>query len=292
MAIVITGASGHLGRLVAEAVLSRVDPSGVVLVTRDPSRLSELAERGADVRAGDFADPASLPGAFAGAERVLLISTDQIGVRVSGHKAAIDAAVAAGARSIAYTSGINPSHSNPIVVAADHRATEEHLRASGAAWTMLRHSIYAEVLLAGAGPALATGRHVTNVGDGRVSYVARADCAAVDAAVLTSDGHDGKVYDVTGPEALGAGDVAALYGELGGRAVEVVAVDDDAYTAGLVEHAGMPEPIAKALTTFGVGTRRWYSAVVSDTVLKVAGRPAARAREVLAANRGVFAGGG
>jgi NAD(P)H dehydrogenase (quinone) len=103
MAIVITGASGHLGRLVAEAVLSCVDPSGVVLVTRDPSRLSELAGRGAEVRPGDFADPSSLPGAFAGAERVLLISTDQIGARVAGHKAAIDAAVAAGARSIAYT---------------------------------------------------------------------------------------------------------------------------------------------------------------------------------------------
>jgi NAD(P)H dehydrogenase (quinone) len=291
MAIVITGASGHLGRLVADAVLHRVDPSGVVLLTRDPSRLGELAERGADVRAGDFADPGSLPGAFAGAERVLLISTDRIGERVPGHQAAIDAAVAAGARSIAYTSAINPSHSNPIVVAADHRATEEHLRASGAAWTMLRHSIYAEVLLPGAGPALATGRHVTNEGDGRVSYVARADCAAVAATVLTSDGHDGRIYDVTGPEALGAQDVAALYGELAGRAVDVVAVDDDAYAAGLVAHAGMPAPIAKALTTFGIGARRWYSAAMSDTVRELTGRAPTAAREVLAANRETFAEG-
>ncbi|HWT25000.1 MAG TPA: NAD(P)H-binding protein [Solirubrobacteraceae bacterium] len=291
MSIVITGASGNLGRLVAAAVLDGVDPSEVVLLTRDPSRLGDLARRGAEVRTADFMDPSTLPDAFAGAEKVLVISTDQIGARVPGHKAAIDAAVAAGARSIAYTSGINPSHSNPIVVATDHRETEEHLRRSGAAWTMLRNSIYAEVLLGGAGAALATGRHVTNEGDGRVSYVAREDCAAVAAAVLTSDGHDHKIYDVTGPAALGAADVAALYGELGGRPVDVVAVDDAAYTAGLVEHAGMPEPVAQAYATFGIGTRCGYSAAVSDAVLTIAGKAPRTARDVLAEHRESLASG-
>jgi NAD(P)H dehydrogenase (quinone) len=282
MSIVITGASGHLGRLVAEAVLDRVDPSDVVLSTRDPSRISDLADRGAEVRAADFADPASLPSAFAGAERVLLISTDRFGVRVGGHKAAIDAAAAAGARSIAYTSGINPSDSNPIAAHVDHRQTEEHLRASGAAWTMLRNSIYAEALLRGAEVALATGTYTTNAGGGRTSYVARADCAAVAAVVLTSDGHDGKTYDVTGSEALGADEVAALYAELGGRPVEPLVVEDDAYAAALVEHAGMPEPIARAITTFGVGARRGYSAPVSDAVLALTGQEPRTARDVLA----------
>jgi NAD(P)H dehydrogenase (quinone) len=291
MSIVITGAAGHLGRLVAEAVLDRTDPSEVVLVTRDPSRLADLADRGADVRAGDFKEPGSLAQAFAGATKVLIISTHDVGTRVAGHKAAIDAAVAAGARSIAYTSGVNPSDSNPIVVAAEHRATEEHLRATGAGWTMLRNSIYAEVLLNGAGAALVNGRHVTNEGDGRVSYVARADCAAVAAAVLTSDGHDGKEYDVTGPEALGARDVAALYSEFGGRPVEVVLVDDDAYAAGLVEHAGLPEPVARTYTTFGIGTRRFYSAPVSSTVVDLTGREPTSARDVLAANRAALAAG-
>jgi NAD(P)H dehydrogenase (quinone) len=284
MSIVITGASGQLGRLVAEAVLERADPSQVVLVTRDPSKLSDLADRGADVRAGDFGDRASLDSAFAGATKVLIVSTDQIGVRVPGHKAAIDAAAAAGAQAIAYTSGINPSDSNPIIVARDHRATEEHLRASGVAWTMLRNSIYTEVLLAGAGAALATGRHVTNEGDGRVSYVARADCAAAAAAVLTTDGHDGREYDITGPEALGAPDVAGLYAELSGRPVEPVLVDDDAYAAGLVEHAGMPEEVARAYTTFGIGTRRGYSAPVSSAVADLTGRQPTSARDVLAAS--------
>jgi NAD(P)H dehydrogenase (quinone) len=283
MSIVITGASGNLGRMVAEGVLQRTDPEQVVLVTRDPSRLEDLAQRGAQVRAGDFGDPSSLASAFEGARKALIISTDRIGARVPGHKAAIDAAVAAGATSIAYTSGINPSHSNPIVVATDHRETEEHLRASGAGWTMLRNSIYAEILLASAPAALATGRHVHNEGDGRISYVARADCAAVAAAVLTTDGHDGKMYDVTGPEALSAGDVAAVFGEIAGRPVEAVAVDDDAFAAGLVEHAQMPEQVAQAYTTFGIGARRGYSAVVSDTVLELTGTPPKPAREVLAA---------
>jgi NAD(P)H dehydrogenase (quinone) len=285
MSIVITGASGNLGRLVAGRVLDQSDPSDVVLVTRDPSRLGDLAGRGADVRAGSFADPGSLADAFAGATKVLIISTDQIGSRVAGHKAAIDAAAAAGAQSIAYTSAVNPSHSNPIVVAREHRETEEHLRASGTGWTMLRNSIYTEMLIAGAGAALATGRHITNEGDGRVSYVARADCAAAAALVLTTDGHDNKEYDITGPEALGARDVAALYAEFGGRPVDVVFVGDEAYAAGLVEHAGMPEPLAQAYTTFGVGTRRGYSAAVSTTVADLTGSDPMRARDVLAANR-------
>ena len=280
MSAVITGASGQLGRVVAGAVLERTDD--VVLITRDPSRLADLAARGADVRAGDFGDPPSLESAFAGAAKVLIISTDQVGVRVPGHKAAIDAAAAAGARSIAYTSGINPSDSNPIVAAADHRATEEHLRLTGTGWTMLRNSIYTEILLASAAAALATGRHVVNQGAGRVSYVSRADCAAAAAAVLTSDGHDGKEYDITGPQALGAHEVAALFAELGSRSVEVVPVGDEAYAAGLVERAGMPEPVAWAYTTFGIGTRRGYSAVVSTTVADLTGRQPASARDVLA----------
>ncbi len=279
MSIVVTGASGKLGRLVAEAVLDR--GSEVVLVTRDPSRLADLSGR-AEIRRGDFGDPGSLAKAFAGATKVLIISTDRIGERVEGHKAAIDAAAAAGARSIAYTSGLNPSDSNPIVVMPEHRAGEEHVRASGAGWTMLRNSIYTEMLLGSAGPALATGRHVSNEGDGRVSYVSRADCAAVAAAVLTTDGHDGKEYDITGPRALSAHDVAALYAELGGRPVEVAAVDDDAYVAGLVEHAGMPEPVARAYATFGIGTRRGYSAPVSTTVADLTGRAPVSARDVLA----------
>jgi NAD(P)H dehydrogenase (quinone) len=288
---VITGASGHLGRRVAEILLDDhgADPAGLVLVTRSAGRLADLAAKGAQVRHGDFDDPATLESAFAGAEKVLVVSTDRVGTRVPGHRAAIDAAVASGARSIAYTSGINPSDSNPIAVMWEHRQSEDHLRATGAGWTILRNSVYAEILLGGAQAALASGSHVTNEGDGRVGYVAREDCAAVAAAVLATDGHEGMIYDVTGGESLSASDVAALYGELGGRPVEVVQVDDAAYAAGLVEHAGMPQPVAETYASFGTGARRGYGAPVSDAVLRLTGRPPTPVRDVLAA--GIAAGG-
>jgi NAD(P)H dehydrogenase (quinone) len=284
LTLAITGASGELGRRVTESLLGRhgVAPADLILVTRSPDKLADLASAGAEVRHGDFDDPASLESAFAGADRVLVISTDRVGTRVPGHKAAIDAAVAAGARSVAYTSGINPSDSNPIGVMWEHRQTEDHLRATAPGWTVLRNSIYAEILLGGADAALATGTHVTNEGDGRVSYVSRDDCAAAAAAVLATDGHDGKVYDITGAESLGAADVAALYSELGGRPVEVVQVDDDAYAAILVEHAGMPEPVAKVYASFGTGSRHGYGAPVSDTVQQLTGRPPRAAHDVLA----------
>jgi NAD(P)H dehydrogenase (quinone) len=282
---VITGASGQLGRRVTELLLTEhgIAPADLVLVTRSPDQLAGLAARGAQVRHGDFDDAASLQSAFTGAENVLIVSTDRVGTRVEGHKAAVDAAVAAGARSIAYTSGINPSDSNPIRVMWEHRQTEDHLRATAPGWTILRNSIYAEMLLAGAPAALASGTHVTNEGDGRTAYVSRDDCAAAAAAVLAGDGHEGRIYDITGAESLTAADVAALYGELGARPVEVVHVDDDAYAAGLVEHAGLPRPVAEVYASFGTGTRLGYSAPVSGTVVRLTGRAPRPARDVLAA---------
>jgi NAD(P)H dehydrogenase (quinone) len=290
MSIVITGASGKLGRLTAEAVAENVSPSDVVLVTRRPDAVSDLAQRGFRVRAGDFDDPASLPPAFDGGERLLIISADVIGRRVAQHRAAIDAAVAAGVRWAAYTGGINPSDSNPGAAAREHRATEEALRDSGLAWTFLRNSIYAEALVGSAGPALASGSLVTNAGDGRTAYVSRADCAAAAAAVLTSDGHDGKEYDITGPETLGEHDVAALYAELGGGPVEPVFLDDEAWVAAMVEHAGLPEPVARTYATFGAAARRGYAAVVSSAVEDLTGRPPRTVREVLEAHRAELSG--
>jgi NAD(P)H dehydrogenase (quinone) len=288
LTIAITGASGNLGRRVAESLLGEhgVSPAELILVTRSPDKVADLAAAGAQARHGDFDEPASLETAFAGAEKVLIISTDRVGTRVPGHTAAIDAAVAAGARSIAYTSGINPSDSNPIAVMWEHRQTEDHLRTTARGWMILRNSIYAEILLGGADAALATGSHVTNEGDGRVSYVSRDDCAAAAAAVLATDGHDGRIYDITGAESLAAADVAALYADLGGRPVEVAHVDDDAYAALLVEHAGMPQPVAQVYASFGTGARRGYGAPVSDTVKQLTGRPPRTARDVLAAGIG------
>lgn len=271
MTVAITGASGQLGRLVADQLLATVDPAEVVLLTRDPAKLADYAERGADVRAADFGKPDELVDAFAGVERVLLISTDVVGARVEGHRAAIDAAAKAGVRHIAYTSVPEPTSDNPAGVVPDHAATEDALRESGVAWTMLRNNLYADMQVDSVAQAAASGQLVTNVGDGGAAYVTRADCAAVAVGVLTGEGHEGQTYDVTGPRAYTATDLAALATDKSGKPVEVVQVDDEAYTAGLVS-AGLPDFIAPLLTSFGTATRLGKLATVTDVVEKVGGR--------------------
>jgi NAD(P)H dehydrogenase (quinone) len=274
MSLVITGASGQVGRLVTAELLKTVDASELILLTRTPESLDVP---GAQVRAFDF--HSASPEAFAGGDRLLLISGDKIGERVAGHKAAVDAAVAAGVGFIAYTSIPNPSDSNPIVVAAEHRATEEHIRASGARWAFLRNNIYAEMQVPSLQAALATGKHVTN--GGPVGFVARADCARAAAAVLAGGDHDGREYDITGPVAVDVAEQAALFAEIGEKPVELVIVDDATHAAGLVEHAGMPAPVAAAYTTFGTGARLGYSAVVSTAVRDLTGQDPITLREAL-----------
>jgi NAD(P)H dehydrogenase (quinone) len=279
MKIAVTGASGHLGRAVAEGLLEVLDPADVVLVTRSPEKLADLD---ADVRHGDFDQPDMLATAFAGVDRLLLVSTDVIGARVPGHLTAIAAAADAGVAHVAYTSMGNPSDDNPAIAAADHRATEDALRASGLGWTFLRNGIYAEYQADPAAAAIASGTLLTNAGLGRSGYVSRADCAAAAVAVLTTDGHEDKVYDITGPEALDAHDLAALYGELGGREIQVALVDDEAWVAAMVEHAGLPEADARMYATFWTAQRQGYAAVVTPTVERLTGRAPASLREVLA----------
>ncbi|GGR55280.1 NAD(P)H dehydrogenase (quinone) [Nocardioides luteus] len=271
MTIAITGASGQLGRLVADQLLATVDPSEVVLLTRDPAKLADYAARGADVRAADFGNPEGLPDAFAGVERALLISTDVVGNRVEGHRAAIDAAAKAGVRHIAYTSVPEPTPDNPAGVVPDHAATEEALRESGLAWTMLRNNLYADMQVDTINGAAEAGQLVTNFGDGAAAYVTRADCAAVAVGVLTSEGHEGAAYDVTGPQAYTAADLATLAGERSGKPVEVVQVDDDTYAAGLLA-AGLPDFLAPLMTSFGAATRLGKLANVTDVVERIGGR--------------------
>jgi NAD(P)H dehydrogenase (quinone) len=279
MSLIITGASGHLGRATAEALLSTegVEASDVVLVTRDPSKLDDLAARGATVRRGDFDDPATLGDAFAGATRVLLISTDVVGARVAGHRNAIDAAAAAGAQLIAYTSIPNPVPENPAGVAADHRETEEAIAASGVPYTFLRNALYAEYRLPEAAAAKASGQFHHNQGDGVTAYVSRLDCAAAAAAVLAGgDEHAGKAYDITGPELLGGADLAHLYG------AEPVGVDDDAFVAGLIA-AGLPEVAAPLIASFGIAIREGFLDQKSGDVEALTGRAPRSVAEVLGA---------
>jgi len=274
MTYAITGASGQLGRLTAAQLLQRVDPAEVVLFSRTPAALAEFAERGVTVRPLDFADPASLPEAFAGVDRLLLISTDAVGVRLEQQRGAIDAAKAAGVQHVLYTSVPGTVEDNPAMVVPDHLGTEEHLRASGLGWTFLRNNLYADLQLDGLRHAAQSGQLVTNAGDGVVAYVTRADCAAAAAGALASETTDA-AYDITGPHAYSSADLAAIAARIGGKPVEVVDVDDAAYTAGLVG-AGLPEPFAELLASFGASAREGFLADVTTAVHDLAGvEPAA-----------------
>lgn len=282
MSLVVTGAAGHLGRSVAELLLERVDPAQLVLVTRRPETLDPLATRGAEVRFGDFDDPASLAAAFAGGERLLLISTDAVGRRVPQHVNAITAARNAGVQHVGYTSIPNPTPENPAVVVPDHRATEQALVDSGLGWTFLRNALYAEYRVPEAEQALAAGTFHHNQGDGRTAYVSREDCAAAAAAVLDGGAeHDGRTYDVTGPELLGGADLARLYAAAGGRQVAAESLDDDAFAAGLAG-AGLPEHVVALLLSFGAAVRIGALDQLSHDVQTLTGRTPQSVAGVLA----------
>lgn len=288
--IVVSGASGHLGRRTVEYLRERTDAGRVLAVTRTPDKVADL---GVAVRHADFDDPGTLPAAFEGAERLLLISTDAVAVpgqRITQHTNAIEAAAKAGVGHILYTSLVRATDpGNPAFVAADHAATERALVASGLTHTILRENIYTELLLLSAPAALAGGVLARNEGDGPVAYVTRDDIAAVAAAVLAEGGYEGVRLDVTGPAAVTQGEIAAILSEVTGVPVRYQPVTDDEYVAGMVRF-GVPEAAARAYATFGQAARDMWLRDVTDVVAKVAGRQPTSVADLLAANRAALTG--
>jgi NAD(P)H dehydrogenase (quinone) len=288
--VVVSGASGQLGRLVAEQLLGRLSPGQVILVSHTPEALQELASVGADVRRGDFDDPASLPAAFSGGDRLLLISTQDIGRRVEQHRAALNAAAPAGIRQVVYTSLTNPVAGHPSgIVVDEHRETEEMLHACGLAWTVLRNAAYAELQVPLGAVAISYGRLVTNAADGRFAPISRSDCAAAAVAVLTSDGHEGKTYEITGPEAMTQSDIARLLTDVSGQMVRVLPTGDRRLLWGL-SRIGTPKPVARAIVDLGIATREGYFDVVDSAFEKLTGRRPRTLREILVAHRGELLG--
>ncbi len=275
MSLIVTGASGHLGSAVVQRVVELRGGTDLVLVTRTPAAIAERF-RGADIRYGDFADSASLANAFRGGTRMLLISADDINARAAWHIAAIDAAKAAGVQHIIYTSMVEPGVANPALIADSHRATEEYLRASGLTWTVLRCALYSDFQVFEAAEAVASGKFRHNRGDGACSYIARGDCAAVAAAVLASDDNGCGVFDVTGPEALSARDLAALYAEVGGVEVAPVNVTDDDMAAALQpaegdDPDGHAQYGAALAVSLGRAIREGFFGAVTNTATELAG---------------------
>jgi len=286
MSLVITGASGELGHRTAELLLDTpgIDPANVVLISRSPDKLGDLATRGAQVRFGDFDEPSSLPAAFRGATRALIISTLELGTRVTGHLAALDAAKAAGAELVAYTSIPNPDpQRNPSLVVPDHAKTEEAFARSGVAYAFLRNSLYSEYRIPEAQGAQASGKYTFNTGDGASAYVSREDCAAAAAAVLAGgDEHANMTYDITGPDLLDGPALARTYAAVTGATVAPVAVDDTTFVAFLVG-IGLPEPVAQLLASMGQAIREGQLNQRSGHVEQLTGRTPRSVHAVLEA---------
>ncbi|MCW3066049.1 MAG: family oxidoreductase [Solirubrobacterales bacterium] len=244
-----------------------------------------MRARGADVRYGDFDDPASLRDAFAGGGRMLLISTDALGRRVRQHRIAIDAAAAAGVGHVVFTSVVNPVDGNPTgAIAREQGKTEVMLHRSGLAWTVLRFGSFAELQLPPAATAVQNRRLITNGGDGRIVPVSRRDCAEAAAVTLTTDGHTGKTYEITGPQALSPSELAELYADLSGQPVKVLQLSDTMLTRVLVG-IGTPMPSAWSITAFGRAVRQGYFDVVDPAFERLTGRPPVALRDVLIAHR-------
>lgn len=287
--ILVSGASGHLGRQVVENLLGRVAPSSIVATTRKPESLADFAARGVVVRHADFDDEGSLPPAFAGVERALLISTDSLiepGRRIAQHRRAVRAFARAGVQYVAYTSIVNPVGSL-ITLSKDHAETERVLAESGLHYTVLRNNMYSDYALEPARRALASGSVVNARANGKVGFVTRADCAAIAAAVLLEPPAGNQTLDVTGPEALDNAAFAALLGKLSGKTIGVQSIPVAALVEGMVQH-GLPRPVAEVFGSFDAGIAAGELSVVSDSVQRFTGKPPESLADFLARERAAW----
>ncbi|MCB5291742.1 SDR family oxidoreductase [Arthrobacter sp. SO3] len=282
MTMVITGATGQLGRLVVEALLEHNVPAAQIVATgRDLARIGDLADRGVQLRRVDYSDPESLRQAFAGADKVLLISGSEVGRRLEQHRNAIAAAKAAGVRLIAYTSIANAG-STDMQLAAEHEATEAALEESGLPHTLLRNSWYLENYTDRLGGYLEHGAVLGSAGDGRVSAATRADYAQAAAAVLLRDDQAGRVYEFGGDVPFSLSELAEEVSAATDRPVKYQDLPAEQYTEVLVG-AGLPEGYAAILADSDLGIARGELLVTSGDLSTLIGRPATTMREAVQA---------
>ena len=283
MSIVVTGATGHLGRLVVEALLRRGVPAADIVATgRDTTAIKDLADRGVQVRRADFADAASLAEAFAGADKVLLVSASvPVGDRVANHKRALDAAAAAGVSLLAFTSMLH-TETSTVPLAGTFRATEAHLRESGVPTVLLRNGWYLENYSERLGQILDSGALLGAAGQGRDSAATRADYAEAAAVVLTTDGHAGKAYELGGDEAFTMAELAAAISAAAGRTVPYTDLPAAEYAAAL-KGAGLPGEIADTVASADLGVSIGERFTGSGDLSRLIGRPTTPLSDVLAA---------
>ena len=285
--IVVSGASGQLGGLVVEELLARkVAPQNLILVSRTPDTLKRYAQRGASVRFGDLSKPESLVEAYKGGTRMLLISVNGGGdQRPELHKAAIDAAIAAGVKQIAYTSYVNADRFTDSIIAGDHLRTEHYLQESGVAWTLLRNQIYADGLPDQAAPdgSRRQARHEHARSPSRVRDAQRLRGGGRGGA-CGRPGHERKAYNITGPDAIGPRELVKLVSEISGKRIQLVVLDEAAYRKYLLDN-GTPETAINGALSFAAELNSPWLREPTTAVADLTGRPPTSVRSLLAANK-------
>ncbi|MFI6420034.1 SDR family oxidoreductase [Streptomyces sp. NPDC050842] len=288
MSIVVTGATGQLGRLVIDALLATVPAASVAAVVRNKEKAADLAERGVELRIADYSRPETLAEAFGAGDRVLLISGSEVGQRVAQHAAVIGAAKTAGVAQLAYT-GILGGPEADFALAAEHKETERLILASGLPYTFLRNGWYTENYTANLAPVLAHGAVVSNAGEGRIASATRADYAAAAAAVLTgpAEEHVNQAYELSGDTAWSHAEYAAEVAAQSGREITYSNVPAEAHLA-ILTGAGVPEPFAAILVDVDRAVEHGALALRTGDLARLIGRPttpiAVTIKEALAAS--------
>lgn len=272
MTTLVTASSGHLGRLVVDALLRRgVAPTALVAGARTPAKVEDLAARGVRVVALDYSVPATVAAALEGVDQVLLISGSEPGARVAQHRAVIDAAASAGVKKFVYTSIVR-ADKGELPLSPDHWATEQAIAASGLPATILRNNWYLENYVADLQRAADTGVIAASVGGAAVAAASRADFAEAAAVVLQEDGHIGRTYELAGDEPLTYAAIAAAAGTLLGREVTYTAISRDELEAGLAA-AGLDEGTVRFVAALDAGIAAGALAATDGTLSRLIGRP-------------------
>lgn len=279
--IVVTGATGNLGRFVIAALLEKLPADQVTAAVRNPAKAADLAALGVQVREADYDRPETLAAAFAGADKVLLISSSEVGRRTRQHTAAIAAAKSAGVGLLAYTSLLGADTAR-MDLAVEHRATEAAIRGSGVPFSFLRHGWYFENYTENLAPALEHGVILGSAGQGRTAAATREDYARADAAVLLATGQEYTVHELSGDSAWTLAELAAEVSARTGRTIGYQDMPEEDYKQVLVG-AGLPEGFAGILANSSTGTANGELATVTGELSKLIGRPTTTLAEAVAA---------
>jgi NAD(P)H dehydrogenase (quinone) len=278
MKIGVSGASGHLGRAVVAELLRRAHGHEVVAITRTPESVAAPAQG----RFGDYDRPEGLAEAYAGLDRLLIITTvaPEPGKRGAQNVAAINAAVKAGVKHIVFMSAVGTRQEAEPARGASYWQGEQHLMATASAWTILRMNFYAEAFVQLAQAAVRQGV-LTGLAENRAAFVARDDVAAAAAGILIGDGHAGAIYNATGPERLSGAERAGVIAEITGQPLAFRVITEEQLRAGLTQ-AGLPPGAVNIVVSIQASFAAGAFNIVTGDVERLGGRPPRPLRDVLA----------